>query len=102
VRDQVAIDLVQREKTLRTSSELIEAKKAAFELARKSYQKASDMFRFGTLTYRDFFDIERDLIGAELSYYASLKDHLVAVMRFHISTGQDIQPLLESLNVASK
>jgi outer membrane protein len=97
-RDTVAIELVQREKSLRTSSELIEAKKLAFDLAQRSYQKAAEMFRFGTLTYREFFDIERDLISAELSYYDSLKNHLTVVMQFHVSTGQDLQVLLESLD----
>ncbi|HVJ64958.1 MAG TPA: TolC family protein [Bdellovibrionota bacterium] len=97
VRDAVAIDLVQSEKTLRTSQELIEAKKIAFDLAKRSYQKASEMFRFGTLTYRDFFAIERDLIDAELSYYASLNSHLEHAMRFHVATGQDLRALLESI-----
>jgi len=55
------------------------------------------MFRFGTLTYRDFFDIERDLIDAELSYYASLNSHLQNAMRFHIATGQDLRALLDAI-----
>lgn len=98
-RDAISIGLVQREKTLRTSTELIEARKIAFDLARRSYQKASEMFRYGTLKYQDFFDVEKDYIGAELSYYASLNNHLTAIMRFHVSTGQDLRTLLESLGM---
>lgn len=90
VRDSRAITLMQTEKTLRTSDELIKAKKIAFDLARRSYQEASKMFGFGTLMYRDYFDIEKDLVEAELSYYSSLYEHIVAAMNFHVATGQDL------------
>lgn len=94
VRDQSAIELVQSEKSFRTSIELVEAKKVAFELAKKSYQEASRMFGYGTLDYREYFDVEKDLIAAELSYLSSLYEHLLVSMRFHVATGQSLKDFM--------
>lgn len=100
--NQSALNQVTSRKNLESAKENIATGERAFKLAQASSDVAQKNYRFATIDFLQFLQVQSSLVQAESTLYNSKYNYIVSLVNYYVALGQDLGQLVDLLEGANK
>lgn len=97
IQNTTTFNQVSSRKNLETAAATIRENEEALHLAIASSDEARRMYRFATIDFLNFLNVQNSYVQAEQALNSSKYSYIVALANYFVNSGQDLSRLIEIL-----